>query len=115
MSIATKKGDGGETSLYTGERVLKSDVRVEAYGTGDEFISNLGLLKNYADDFKDIIEFIQHKIYKINSYIASTDGRDRFIIAENSIIKIETLLYELEKEFGKLDHFVVHSECIESA
>jgi len=51
MSIATKKGDSGTTSLFTGEKVLKSNLRVEAYGTGDELISFLALLKTYTTDF----------------------------------------------------------------
>ncbi|HLC32616.1 MAG TPA: ATP:cob(I)alamin adenosyltransferase, partial [Candidatus Nanoarchaeia archaeon] len=36
MSIATKTGDKGQTSLLGGERVHKNDVRIETYGTVDE-------------------------------------------------------------------------------
>ena len=36
MSVTTKTGDGGQTSLYTGERVDKDSRRVETYGTIDE-------------------------------------------------------------------------------
>ena len=36
MRIYTKQGDGGMTSLIGGERVFKTDERVEAYGTVDE-------------------------------------------------------------------------------
>ena len=32
--IYTKTGDKGETSLASGARVPKTDVRIEAYGTG---------------------------------------------------------------------------------
>ena len=35
MSIATKRGDGGETGLAGGIRVSKSCLRVETYGTVD--------------------------------------------------------------------------------
>lgn len=34
--IYTKTGDKGSTGLYTGERVRKSSLRVEAYGNIDE-------------------------------------------------------------------------------
>ncbi|MCA1927287.1 MAG: cob(I)yrinic acid a,c-diamide adenosyltransferase [Calditerrivibrio sp.] len=115
MSIATKKGDDGLTSLYTGERLYKSDIRVDAYGTGDELISNLGLLKNYVADFYNDIEFIQNQLYKINSYLASTGDRSRFILPDAPIERLEKMLYLLEDEFGPLNHFVVPSECIESA
>ena len=42
MSIATKRGDGGQTGLAGGIRVSKSSLRVEAYGTIDELNSALG-------------------------------------------------------------------------
>ena len=42
--IYTRRGDGGITSLVGGQRVSKSDARVEAYGTVDELNSAVGLL-----------------------------------------------------------------------
>ena len=45
MSIATKTGDEGETSLMYGRRVPKTDTRVEAYGSVDELNSALGLAR----------------------------------------------------------------------
>ena len=40
--IYTKTGDKGETSLASGQRVAKTDVRIEAYGTVDELNSWIG-------------------------------------------------------------------------
>jgi len=45
MSIVTKKGDKGQTSLYGGKRTLKSAVRVDAYGEVDELSAFLGLAR----------------------------------------------------------------------
>ena len=45
MSIATKRGDGGETGLAGGVRVSKSSVRVEAYGAVDELNAAMGLAR----------------------------------------------------------------------
>src|SRR5678815_867006 len=45
MSIATERGDTGQTSLVGGIRVSKSDHRVETYGTIDELISKLGFAR----------------------------------------------------------------------
>jgi cob(I)alamin adenosyltransferase len=50
MSIATKTGDEGETSLMYGRRVLKTDPRVDAYGCVDELNSALGLARASASD-----------------------------------------------------------------
>ncbi|ADR19123.1 cob(I)yrinic acid a,c-diamide adenosyltransferase [Calditerrivibrio nitroreducens] len=115
MSIATKKGDGGETSLYSGERVKKYDLRVEAYGTCDELISFLGLLKNSYSDFYDEIELIQNTLYRINSYLATTRENERFLIEEKDLSKIEELLNSFENEVGELKGFVVPSECYEAS
>jgi cob(I)alamin adenosyltransferase len=45
MSIVTKTGDAGETSLMYGRRVAKNDPRVEAYGAVDELTAALGLAR----------------------------------------------------------------------
>ena len=47
--IYTKTGDKGTTSLANGERVAKTDVRIEAYGTVDELNSFIGLLRVTAE------------------------------------------------------------------
>ena len=46
MKIYTKTGDKGMTSLATGKRISKADVRLDAYGTADELNSFFGLLRN---------------------------------------------------------------------
>ena len=45
MSVSTKTGDKGKTSLFTGERVDKDCLRVEAYGLVDEVNSVLGMAR----------------------------------------------------------------------
>jgi cob(I)alamin adenosyltransferase len=50
MSIATKTGDKGETSLMYGRRVPKTDHRVDAYGCVDELNSALGLARAAGND-----------------------------------------------------------------
>ena len=44
-AVYTRTGDKGTTGLYTGERVPKQSLRVEAYGTVDEISSALGLAR----------------------------------------------------------------------
>lgn len=44
-AVYTRTGDKGTTGLYTGERVPKQSLRVEAYGTIDEITSALGLAR----------------------------------------------------------------------
>jgi cob(I)alamin adenosyltransferase len=50
MSIVTRTGDKGETSLMYGRRVPKSDARVEAYGCVDELMAALGVTRAICED-----------------------------------------------------------------
>ncbi|MDB6147212.1 MAG: ATP--cobalamin adenosyltransferase, partial [Spartobacteria bacterium] len=50
MSIVTKTGDQGETSLMYGRRVPKTDHRVDAYGCVDELNAALGLARALCHD-----------------------------------------------------------------
>jgi cob(I)alamin adenosyltransferase len=45
MSIVTKTGDQGETSLMYGRRIPKTDPRIEACGCIDELTAALGLAR----------------------------------------------------------------------
>ena len=58
MSIATKTGDAGETSLMYGRRVPKTDARVAAYGCVDELNASLGLARVTASH-----PFLTEQIY----------------------------------------------------
>jgi cob(I)alamin adenosyltransferase len=73
MSIATKRGDGGQTSLVGGIRISKSNPRVECYGTIDELISQMGFARSICQDaeVRDRVKAIQRELYKVGSAIAT--------------------------------------------
>ena len=73
MSIATKTGDKGETSLMYGRRVPKTDHRVDAYGCVDELNSALGLARAAGDDAatKDEILRIQKELITVMGELAT--------------------------------------------
>ncbi|MDE5708581.1 MAG: ATP:cob(I)alamin adenosyltransferase, partial [Alistipes sp.] len=50
MKVYTRTGDKGTTSLIGGERVFKTDSRVEAYGSVDELASFVALLADHLRD-----------------------------------------------------------------
>lgn len=73
MKIYTRTGDTGETSLLGGKRVLKSDKRIEAYGTVDELIAFVGLLRDQSVPAKisENLIRIQDKLMICASILAS--------------------------------------------
>lgn len=78
MSIATKRGDGGETSLAGAVSVSKAHLRVEAYGTVDELNTFMGLARVIADDpeVKDLVKALQRELFKVGSALATApNGR----------------------------------------
>jgi cob(I)alamin adenosyltransferase len=77
MSIATKTGDEGETSLMYGRRVPKTDARVDAYGCVDELNSALGLARALASDpfLAEQILAVQKELVDVMGELA-TAGED---------------------------------------
>jgi len=73
MSIATKRGDGGETGLAGDVRVSKASLRVEAYGTVDELNSVLGLARSQCEDqdLRNRTTLIQRELFQIGSGLAT--------------------------------------------
>ncbi len=73
MSIATKRGDGGQTGLAGGIRVSKTHPRVECYGTIDELISQMGFARSICEDVEvaERVKAIQRELYKVGSAIAT--------------------------------------------
>jgi cob(I)alamin adenosyltransferase len=76
MKIYTKTGDQGETGLFGGERVSKSSLRLEAYGTVDELNSILGLtaVEAKGEGVKELILKIQNELFTVGSDLATPDN-----------------------------------------
>ena len=79
MSIATRKGDGGQTSRPGGTRVSKTHPRVECYGTIDELISHLGLARALANDAEvnAWTRNIQRELFLVGSAIGTAPDAAR--------------------------------------
>ncbi|MCC7174086.1 MAG: cob(I)yrinic acid a,c-diamide adenosyltransferase [Bryobacterales bacterium] len=76
MSITTRGGDEGRTSLPGGERVSKADPRVECYGAIDELVSQIGFARSICEDagVKRWLEEIQRDLFKIGESVSPSDS-----------------------------------------
>ena len=112
MKIYTKTGDKGITSLIGGRRVSKNHQRIEAYGTVDELIAFLGLLRDHTKNTE-----LQSKIIKIQdelmicAAILATDCDNCEIripkLSENSIVWLETEIDNMENNLPRLSKFIL--------
>ena len=104
MSIATKRGDKGNTSLLSGERIKKSDPQVEAYGAVDELNSYLGLIRSKIkySDFKKIIYQVQKDLFTVAAELASLSKKPKEQIRESQLNYIEEKLdlYQAKFDFN---------------
>ena len=72
--IYTKTGDKGETSLASGRRVPKTDVRIEAYGTVDELNSWIGALRVTLPSLDEQLVWIQNKLFNLGAALSEASG-----------------------------------------
>ncbi len=112
MSIATKTGDAGETSLMYGRRVPKTDARVDAYGCVDELNAALGLVRVTATDplLADHVLAIQKELILVMGELATAQEdlsryrKDGYEVTTGAMVdRLTAVIDELEKD--KLLHF----------
>ncbi|MDR2126616.1 MAG: cob(I)yrinic acid a,c-diamide adenosyltransferase [Prevotellaceae bacterium] len=110
MKVYTKTGDRGTTSLIGGARVPKFHIRVEAYGTVDELISHIGLIRSQKIDLHIIetLHQIQIKLMDIAAIMAS-DGKAKKLqqVTDNDIKMIESEIDRYDAELEPLKYFVL--------
>ena len=109
MSIATKKGDDGTTSLMYNRRVSKGDPRIEMLGFVDELNASLGQVRSQsgASKIANKIERVQKQLVGLMGELA-TDGGDREryqkdgfqLVDKEFVAPIDRLVVELESRMS---------------
>ena len=107
MSICTKTGDKGTTSLYTGQRVAKNSLRVKAYGTVDEVTSALGLARAFSEkeEIKTLLLQLEQTNLKLMADLASIT--DKYYITQDVIDDIEAKIAEFEGKLPPIKAFIM--------
>lgn len=112
MHIYTRSGDNGKTSLIGGKRVPKYHIRIEAYGTVDELISYIGLIRdqNISSEIKDQLIEIQSNLMTCASILAA-DCEDCDVelpeLKNDHVAKLEQDINKMELELPPLNSFVL--------
>jgi cob(I)alamin adenosyltransferase len=113
--IYTKTGDDGTTGLATGPRRLKSDLRVEAYGTIDETNSFIGLARQHTVELATLdtmLMRIQNDLFDLGADLSTPDTGEtlayeplRIIAAQ--VTRLEAEIDELNADLDPLRSFVL--------
>jgi len=113
LKIYTKTGDKGTTSLIGGTKVLKSDLRIEAYGTVDELNSHVGLCRDLMNDesSKNTLKEIQDRLFTIGSSLACDPEKETKMkipdLKEEDTRFLEKEIDRMDKELPEMKHFIL--------
>ena len=124
MKIYTKGGDKGKTSLIGGKRVYKNDDQVDAYGTIDELISHIGMLRSMeinhdwikrkynftmTDNIKQMLLDIQDRLMVCASIVATEKGKNikMLTLSELEIILLEKWIDNMTEKLPELKSFIL--------
>jgi cob(I)alamin adenosyltransferase len=116
MKIYTGTGDGGRTSLFSGERLKKNDIQVEAYGTVDELCSFIGAIEAVLPEsghrtlLSKNLQSIQADLFAIGAILATaSDSRDVGLLKPVEKARTEWLEQEIDAMQSQLEelHFFI--------
>ena len=115
--IYTRTGDDGTTGLGTGERRLKSDIRVDAYGTVDEANACVGMARVHTaashPEIDAMLGRIQNDLFDLGADLAvPDDGKpleyEPLRITAGQVERLEHDIDHLNKELQPLRSFVLN-------
>lgn len=112
MKIYTRTGDDGSTSLFSGGRVSKTDLRVEAYGTVDELNSILGVARAHTphDQTNSWLEHVQNRLFYLGADLATPlDAKQDWVVRldAEATAWLEQTIDQMTAELPELKHFIL--------
>lgn len=110
MRIYTRTGDDGTTALFSGGRVSKTHLRVEAYGTVDELNSVLGVVRAHQAHSDHWLAQIQRQLFHLGADLATPlDAKSDWIVRIDSsaALWLEQIIDEMTAELPPLTSFIL--------
>ncbi len=113
MTIYTKTGDAGQTGLFDGTRVAKSDARIDAYGDVDELNAVLGIVRSHQPgaELDSLLARIQRDLFALGAQLADPASRiaDRVTkaaLGPEDVTRLEGWIDEIEAGLPPLGRFI---------
>lgn len=118
--VYTRVGDGGNTALVGGQKVSKSHVRIESYGTTDELNAILGLVRTFNQRssaapeavarLDAMLHRVQNDLFNLGSELATLPAdywQDMPHVGGEDVARLEGWIDELNEEVGPLKEFIL--------
>ena len=113
MSIYTKTGDKGTTSLINGTRVPKNHIRVEAYGTVDELNAHIALIDAFMGETElktELLE-IEKTLFVIQTHLAIDPEKECFFnvpdVQKINVTVLEKNIDRMNEELSPMKSFIL--------
>jgi len=112
MKVYTKTGDKGDTSLFGGKRVPKDHHRIECYGTVDELLSWVGLIRDQEmdDASKNTLKEIQDRLFTLGAELAADPDKPKLKkpdLLESDVTFLENEMDRMDNELDPMTHFIL--------
>ena len=123
MKIYTKTGDKGETSLFTGRRVLKANEWVNLYGCLDELNCFIGVLSAKLSEggkcFSHCAEeltLVQRNLFSLGSFYASEATKPEYVEGlADWVLRLENSMDQRTKILPPLKNFILPGGSFEAS
>lgn len=113
MKIYTRTGDQGDTGLFGGVRVPKTDLRVEAYGTIDETNAAIGLALSLcsAPFVKRVLLEVQSDLFTLGAELCAAPGHESRLgiqlLTDADVARLELAIDQAEEPLPELKNFIL--------
>ena len=118
FKIYTKTGDKGATSLIGGQRVSKSHIRIESYGTVDELNSWLGVVQDQCglEQVSGWLREVQDRLFTLGAELATSPEKDVKMklpdLHESDVSWLEARMDEMNEVLPEMRSFIIPGGCL---
>ena len=115
MKLYTRRGDDGQTDLFGGQRVSKTDPRMGACGSVDELNCMLGVTGALCkhQSMRQIIFQLQHELFELGADLATPlDAKIKMSrVAQAHIDALEKLIDQATDQALPMTCFILPGGC----